>query len=261
MRMLTAAAGAAFLVLMAGPALAGDPRGSGCGGGCGHRPPPPPPPAPCCHGGPNTNINVNVNASARASASASASASSRFHARTFDVGSVRRGHAGGGVVYVGGGGYGGDFGGYGGGPVYYGPIETLGPACPSAPFGYIVTGFGRDELRPSWCGYRHEAHDRGGRYGYSERHGSRAYETYEAYESYEEYGAWEEGYLAGGYDRRRDCDCHDDRPPAPYPPAYLPEPPRYEPPRPERPRSHRPDRPRRSHPPRQQYRQEPGERG
>ncbi len=257
MRMLTAAAGAAFLVLIAGPALAGDPRGGGhgCGGGCGHRPPPPRPPA-CCHGG-NTNINVNVNASARASAAASAGAF--INARTFDVGGMRRGHAGGGTVYVGGG-YGGDFGGYGG-PVHYGRLETLGPACPSAPFGYIVTGFGRDDFRPSRCGYRYEEHDRGGRYGYSERHESTVYESYEAYESYEEYGAWEDGYVAEDRDRRRDCDCHGDRPPAPYPPPYLPEPPRYEPPRPERPRSHRPERPRRSPPPRQEYRQEPGERG
>lgn len=258
MRTLTTAAGAAFLVLIAGPALAGDPRGGGCGGGCGHQPPPPPPPAPCCHGGPNINVNVNANASARAAASASAR--SLISARTFDVGAVRRGHAGGGVVYVGGG-YGGDFGGHLGGPAYYGPIETLGPACPSAPFGYVVTGFGRDDLRPSRCGYRYEAHDRGGRYGYSARREFVAYESLETYESYEEYGAWEEGYRVEDDGRRGDCDCHGDRPPAPYPPPYLPEPPRYEPPRHERPRSHRPERPRRSQPPRQEYRQEPGERG
>ena len=251
MRMFTAVAGGAFLVLIAGPALAGDPRGGGhgCGDGCGHRPPPPP---ACCHGG-NADIDVNVNAGARAHATAR----SYLNARTFDAGMTRRG----GVVYLDGG-YGGHFGGDYGRPAYTRPVETLGPACPPAPFGYIVAGFGRDDFRPSWCGYRgYEAHDRGGRYGYSERRESAAYESYEAYESHEAYGAWEEGYIDEGYDRRRDCDCHGDRPPAPYPPPYLPEPPRYEPPRHERPRTHRPERPRRSHPPRQQYRQEPGERG
>lgn len=251
MRLLAAAAGVAFLLVAAGPALAGDPRGGGEGcGGCGRRPPPSP---ACCHGG-NADINVNVNASARAAAAASAT--SYFNARTYDVGALRRGYAAGGVIYAGGG-YGGDFWGPAG-MAYYGPIETLGPACPSAPFGYIVTGFGRDELRPSWCGYRsHGGYDRGGRYGYSERHGSAARESYEVYESRTAYEAWEEERFV----ESRDCDCQGDRPPAPYPPPYLPEPPRYEPPRHERPRTHRSERPRRHHPPRQEYRQEPGERG
>lgn len=210
MRMLAAAAGAALLVLTAGPAMAGD---HGGGPGCARCDYPPPPPPPCCHGGQ--------------------------------------------AVYLDG--YYADYRGYTGRPVPYGYAETAGPACPSAPFGYVATGFGRDDLRPSWCGYRQDGYDRGGRYGYSRRHESRARESWEVRESYEAYGAWEEGYVVDDDDRwRRDCDCRGDRPPAPYPPPYLPEPPRYEPPRHERPRSHRP---RRSHPPRQEYRQEPGERG
>jgi len=255
MRALTLSA--ILALLAAGPALAGDPRGGGH-----HRPPPGPPPAPCCgHGGGSHNVNINVNAQARASAAASAT--SHFNARTYDVGGVRGRGFGGGTVYVGGG-YGGDAGGYGyvGGPVYH-DIDRRVLACASAPFGYVVTGFGRDGRRPPSCGggyeYVYEDHDRGGRYGYSERHDSyeessyESYESYEEYEAYEEYGAYESYPDDARYDRdRRDCDC---RGPAPYPPAYLPEPPRYEPP--SYPRPYEP----RREPPRQQYRQEPGERG
>lgn len=272
MRMLTAAAGAAVLILLASPADAGDRRGGGghqpqpptpcCHGGGGPRPPAPP------HGGGNTNINVNVNASAQAYASAGASARGYLNARTYDVGSYRGGYAGGGTVYVGGG-YGGDAGYYSGGPAVYDDRVLEAPACPSAPFGYVVTGFGRDDYRPSRCGYRYEdaGYDRGGRYGYSERHEGYAESRYEVRESYSEYGTYEEGYIredGRGYEDRRDCRCDDDRPSAPYPPAYLPEPPRYEPPRhvsPPPPRAHRPQPPRRPAPPRQEYRQEPGERG
>jgi hypothetical protein len=222
-------------------------------------------------------VNVNVNASARAFAEASAT--SHLNARLYDVGGVRGRGFGGGTVYVGGGGYGGDIG-YGsvGVPVYY-DIDRRVLACASAPFGYVVTGFGRDGRRPPSCGgyvrYEDHGHDRGGRYGYSERHDSyeeRSYESYESYEAYgyEEYGAYEYGgrdhgsdYGIGDYERgyidgRADCDC---RAPAPYPPTYLPEPPRYERPAPPPARPHPPRRPRNAAPPRQQYRQEPGERG
>lgn len=241
MRMLTAAAGAALLILAASPALAGGPTGGGHPGG-GR-------PGPCCgHPGggvPNVNVNVNASASASAQAFAGASAVSHFNARAFDVGGVR-GRSSGGVIYTGGG-YAGDVGGYYGGPVYYNEVAWDGYACASAPFGYVVTGFGRDDRYPPTCG-REDQRDRGGRYGYRERHDRYEESRYESYESYEEYGAWEGGH------ERRDCDCrHDDRA-APYPPAYLPEPPA-----PPRVREHR--RPRPSQPPRQQYRQEPGERG
>jgi len=216
-------------------------------------------------------VNVNVNASARAFAEASAS--SHFNARLYDVGGVRGRGFGGGTVYVGGG-YGGDAGGYGygyGAPVYY-DIDSRVLACASAPFGYVVNGFGRDERRPPSCGgyvrYEDHGYDRGGRYGYSERRDSyeeRSYESYESYEAYGygEYGAYEDqgaNYGIGDYERgyidgRADCDCRE---PAPYPPPYLPEPPRYEPP----PRAtERPYRPRREAPPRHNYRQEIGERG
>ena len=281
MRALTFSA--VLALLAAGPALAGDPRGGGH-----HRPPPGPPPAPCCdHGGGSRNVNINVNASARAFAEASAT--SHFNARTYEVGGIRgRGH--GGTVYVGGG-YGGDAGyGYVGAPVYY-DIDRRVLACASAPFGYVVTGFGRDSRRPPSCGgryeYAYEDYDRGGRYGYSERHDSYEERSYESYESYEEYGAYEEGVYAGAdYDRRderrddyredyrdeayaarqydrgymdgrRDCDCRPDGrdgepyyavpPPPPAPPVREPE--------------IDTSRPYRPQPPRQEYRQEYGERG
>ena len=256
---------AAFVLLAAAPAVAGD-RGGGHPGGPCCAPPPPPPPA-CCNPGGSRNVNINVNASARASAEASAFAGSYFNAHAYEVGGMRRGGSGG-TVYVGGG-YGGDVAyGYAGAPVYY-DIDRRVMACASAPFGYVVTGFGRDGRQPPSCGayveYEDHGSDRGGRYGYSERHDSYEESSYESYESYEEYGAYEAYEEAGAYsdhdryDRdRRDCDCRER---APYPPPYLPEPPRYEPPAPPPARPHRPRRPRHDGPPPQQYRQEPGERG
>lgn len=204
MRMLNLAAAAALLILVAGPALAGGPTGGGghpgggrpgCGG-CGHS------------GGGSRNINVNVNANASASASASASARSYLNARAYSVSGVR-GAVGGGTVYVGGG-YGGDGGYYGGGAIYNEEIYE-GRACASAPFGYVVYGFGRSERRPPACVATtvcRDSGDRGGRYGYSERRGcdggrreerhhsrGRSGGSYESYESYEEYGSWSGGYV------------------------------------------------------------------
>lgn len=298
MRILNAAVGAILLILVASPALAGDPRGGGhsgggCGGGCGGggHPPPSPPPPP--HGGGyNGNINVNVNANASANAGAGASAGSYFNARAYDVGGIRGRGYGGGTVYVGGG-YGGDGGGYYGGGAIYNEEVYEGRTCASAPFGYVVAGFGRNGRPVPACvansgGCRDNA-DRGGRYGYSERHscgGGRredysyeqgSYSSYESHESVEEYegscgggcgggpdvgiGDYERGYIdgrnsCGGCDHDDHGDDHD----APYPPPYQPEPPRYEPPAPPA-RPYRPSRPRPSQPPRQDYRQEPGERG
>ena len=298
MRMVNLAAVAAFAILVASPAIAGDPRGGGhpggggcgssCGGG-GHQPPPHTPPPP--HGGGyNSNINVNVNANANAYAGASAT--SHFNARAYDMGGFRGGGYGGGTVYVGGG-YGGDGGPCCGGGAVYNEEIYEGRTCASAPFGYVVGGFGRNGRRAPACvantgGCRGDD-DRGGRYGYSERHscgGGRredygyeqgAYGSYETYESYEGYegscggscgggpdvgiGDYERGYIDG----RNSCGgCgHDDQGDgdhAPYPSPYQPEPPRYEPPAPPA-RPHRPSRPRPSHPPRQHYSQEPGERG
>lgn len=300
MRMLTVAAGAAFLILAAGPALASGPTGGGHpggygghpGGGCGS-----------CHSGGARNINVNVNANASASASASASARSYLNARAYSV-SGARGAVGGGSVYVGGG-YGGDVG-YYGGPVYYNEVAYEGRACGPAPFGYVLGGFGRDERYAPVCGNRYyEDADRGGRYGYSERRDSYEASRYEEsrYESREEYSSYEAGgvyrdadygrreerrgdredYVAWGaheYDRgymdgRRDCDCRaDGRDGAPYVPmpepapyGYGPEPmpaPVYEAP----PAYEAPMTPNQYYgiggegpPPRQYYSQEPGERG
>ena len=277
MRMLTAVAGATLLILAATPVLAGDPRGGG------HHPRP-----PCCGHPGGGNINVNVNASASARAFASASASSHFNARAYNVGAIRGGAVGGGVIYSGGG-YGGDFGGYYGGPVYY-EAAWDGYACASAPFGYIVSGFGRDGRRAPSCGRGgyYEDHDRGGRYGYSERHDGYAESRYESRESYEEYEAYEYGedygaarYAEAGYDSRddqreyrgdeayeareydrgymdgrRDCDCRPDgRDGEPYFEAPLPPPPHYREPEVDT------SRPYDSLPPRHGYRQEPGERG
>ena len=281
MRILNAAVGAALLILVASPALAGGPRGGGgghpgggCGSGCGgggHPSPAPPP-----HGG-GYNGNINVNVNANANAYAGASAGGYFNARTYDMsgfrGSFGGGGYGGGTVYVGGG-YGGDGGGYhGGGPIYNEEVYE-GRTCASAPFGYVVAGFGRNGRRAPACnagsGGCQVDVDRGGRYGYSERHscgvGRReevrvSYEesrSYERREEYREESSWSDGYRGG---QSHDCGCdhygvHD----APYPPAYIPEPPRYEPPAPPA-RPYRPERPRPSQPPRQHYSQEPGERG
>jgi hypothetical protein len=301
MRMVNLVAVAAFAMLAASPALAGDPRGGGhqggggsCGGGCGgggHQPPPYTPSPP--HGGGfNSNINVNANANAFAGGSAGG----YFNARTYDMGGFRGGGYGGGTVYVGGG-YGGDGGACCGGGAIYNEEVYEGRACASAPFGYVVNGFGRNGRRAPACvantGDCRDDVDRGGRYGYSERHscgGSRredygyeqgSYSSYESHESYEAYGGrcggscggrpdygigdYERGYIDG----RNSCggcapDGHDDDHGgddyAPYPPPYQPEPPRYEPPAPPA-RPYRPERPRPSRPPRQHYSQEPGERG
>jgi hypothetical protein len=292
--MVNLAAVAAFAILAASPAFAGDPRGGGhpgggaCGGGCGgggHQPPPYTPPPP--HGGGfNSNINVNVNANASANAFAGASAGGYFNARAYDVGGIRGRGYGGGTVYVGGG-YGGDGGYHGGGAIYNEEVYE-GRTCASAPFGYVVSGFGRSDRRAPACvatSVCRDGDDRGGRYGYSERHScggggrqadyrsyedSRAYGSYRSYESREEYreeSSYGGGYGYGGHDGGgsyggRDCACdHDRGHDTPYPPPYLPEPPRYrpDPAPPARPRP--PHRPRPSQPPRQHYSQEPGERG
>ena len=281
MRILNAAAGAALLILVASPALAGDGRGGGqhgCVGGCGHRPTPHT--LPPSHGPDyNRNINVNVNALS------GASERGYLNARPYDVSGSRGYGYGyrGGAVYVGGG-YGGDVGGYYGAGAVYNEEVYGGRACASAPFGYVVSGFGRDGRQAPACAARvcREGDDRGGRYGYSARHNcggdphdaygaygeSRARARYGAYRAREEYrqdSAYGGGEAYGGSrvsDGRSDCGCyhgagHDH---APYPPPYLPdlsrdaapEPPTYSPP---------PHLPRPSTLPRQEYRQEPGERG
>lgn len=280
MRMLTVAAGAALLILAAGPASAGDrdPRGGGHpAGGCGSR----------CGGGGHPgggNINVNVNANASARAYAGASASSHLNARAYNLGGIRGGAVGGGTVYVGGG-YGGDAGGYYGAPVYNELPYAGGRVCASAPFGYVLGGFGRVPRAPDCGGRYHDDRDRGGRYGYSERHEGYAESRYESRESYSEYEAYEGGWSSetdrGGryddafeareYDRgymdgRRDCDCRPDgRDGAPYIPAPEPG---YAPPYAPPPVYEAPMTPNQhygvgdqSPPPRQYYRQEPGERG
>lgn len=218
MRMINLAAVAALAILAASPAFAGDRRGGGhpgggggcgssCGGGGGHRPPPAPPPhtPPPPHGGGfNSNINVNVNANANASANAfaGASAGGYFNARAYEVGGIRHGGGSYGAVYVGGGG--GDVGGYYGGGAIYNEEVYEGRACASAPFGYVVEGFGRNGRRAPACVATtvcRDGDDRGGRYGYSERRGcdsggrredygyeQSSYSTYESRESYETYG-------------------------------------------------------------------------
>ncbi len=293
MRMLTVAAGAAFLILAAGPAMASGPtggHGGHPGGGCGS-----------CGGGGggNRNFNVNVNANASASASASASARSYLNARAYSVGGAR-GAVGGGTVYVGGG-YGGDAGGYYGGPVHYNEVAYEGRACAPAPFGYVLGGFGRDERYAPVCGNRYyEDADRGGRYGYSERRDSYAesryeenrYESREAYSSFEGGAVWRDAdhgrreeryedrgghdveYGAREYDRgymdgRRDCDCRPDgRDGEPYVHAPEPAPYGYAPEPPPAPVYEAPMTPNQYYgiggeapPPRQYYSQEPGERG
>lgn len=297
MRMLTAAAGAVFLILAASPALAGGPTGGGhpgggrpgCGSGCGGG----------GHAGGSRNINVNVNANASASASAYAGASARsyLNARSYTVGGAR-GAVGGGTVYVGGG-YGGDAGGFYGVPIYNEAVYE-GRACAPAPFGYVLGGFGRDERHAPVCGSRYyEDGDRGGRYGYSERRESREESRYEEsrYESYEEYGSFEAraDYRDAGYGRRdgrheerrddhiigareydrgymdgrRDCDCRPDgRDGEPWVPAPEPAPYGYAPEPPPAPVYEAPMTPNQYYgiggeapPPRQRYSQEPGERG
>ena len=301
MRMLTVAAGAAVLILAASPAEAGDPArgghpggghpGGGCGscsgGGGGH--PGGGHPGGGYAGG--ANINVNVNASANANAYAGASAGSYLNARTYNV-SGARGVVGGGTIYVGGG-YGGDGGGPWSGPVYYNEAVYEGRACGAAPFGYVLSGFGRNQRAAPVCGGGYEQQgDRGGRYGYSERHESRyeesRYESREAYAVYEGRTAYAaddghreeryedqgQGYGSHGvieYGRsdtggRHNCGCRanvrDGEPytalpePAPYVPA--PEP-LYE--APMTPDQYYGTGGQTPPPPRQHYSQEPGERG
>ncbi len=298
MRILNAAIGAVLLILIASPALASDPRGGGgphgggssCGGGCGgggHPPPPPPPPPPHRppHGGGfngNINVNVNANANANANAFAGAGAGGHFNARAYDVGGIRGGGGSYGAVYVGGG-YGGDGGYYGGGAIYNEEVYE-GRACASAPFGYVVAGFGRNGRRAPACvansGECRVSEDRGGRYGHSERRdcgGGRreSYSSYEGSSHYESRETWREesSYSYVGYEGRRcgggcddggytpprppppshDCGCdHGGGRDTPYPPRYIPEPPRRYEPAPVPPSYPRP---------RHDYRQEPGERG
>ena len=281
MRILNAAVGAALLILVASPALAGDGRGGGggqhgCVGGCGHRPAPytlPP------YHGPDYNRNINVNVNALSGTSERG----YLNARPYDVSVIRGYGYGGGAVHVGGG-YGGDVGGYYGAGAVYNEEVYGGRACASAPFGYVVSGFGRDGRQAPACAgpVCREGDDRGGRYGYSARQGcgtdpheaygsygeSRARARYGAYRAREEYrqdSAYGGGEAYGGSrvsDGRSDCDCdhgagHDH---APYPPPYLPDLSRHD--APERPTySPPPHRPRPSTLPRQEYRQEPGERG
>lgn len=288
---LAAALGAGLL--MAGPALA-DPRGGHGGGNGGSHPPAPPPPA-CCqgggHGGGNANVNINVNASA--SASAYAGAGGYINARGYDFGGV--GYRGsGGVIYTGGG-YGGDGSGggyYGGGPVYAERPNGCG-APPSAPFGYAVSGMGRDYrnapvIRPeagcSGGGTPRPCHspceggsssqsyevyyeertesgstwtreDRGGRYGDSRSHEQqdRGRHPPAPTDGWVNYGCGcgSSGGSGGGSDRPYGDD-HDGEQDHRSDGDYRPPPPRYEPPAPLPAPPHRP---------RQEYRQEPGERG
>jgi len=288
MRMLSVAAAAAFLILAISPALAhgsmGEPHPGGerPGGGCGS-----------CGGGHSGGgtINVNVNASANANANAFAGASARsfLNARTYSV-SGARSAVGGGTVYVGGG-YGGDAGGSWGGPVYYNEAVYEGRACGAAPFGYGLAGFGRNERYAPVCGGGGHEHqrDRGGRYGYSERHDryeerrhqESRYESREAYavyeartayaaevdqgrrdERYDERGHRDDATSAVEYDRgymagRRDCDCRADGGDGePY--GSWPEPVHQVPMTPNQHYGIGGETPQ---PPRQHYSQEPGERG
>ena len=274
MRVLTSAALAALI--LSSPALASE-RGGG------HRPPSPPPGH--CGGGcrpPAPNINVNVNANA--SASAGASARSYINARAWSSGYVH-GAVGGGTI-ISGGGYAGDYGyGLGGGYVHVDsrPVR-LAPA--SAPYGYVVHGFGRDyPVGGPWM-RRDDRYGREGRWREEEYRRDEFSEHYERWESSEEYrretaAAWEfeiigresRAYDRGYDDGRADCDCrpeprHEEPPHAwasPNPPHHEPEASeyRYEP-GPGRPYYGDlppPDAEPMAPPPRHNYRQEPGERG
>lgn len=222
------------VMALALPAEAGGPRG----GQGGHRPPP----APCCgHPGGNVNINVNAAAAAQASAYAGAQARSAIQARGWSGYSAGRTAVGGGTVYVGGGGYVAEGATYGG-PVWHGPVAPVAVAGPSAPFGYVVEGFGRPYGRgpapweaSRWArvedrtsSYHRDA------YAYREdtyredayretRHGS-AYEArYPGWSEAEAYAYWEgraeDAYRSGYGDGRADCDC---APPHPRPPHGHP---------------------------------------
>lgn len=265
MRLLTSAA--VIALVLSSPALAGERRG-------GHRPPP----GHCgaaCRPPVNANVNVHVNASA----SAAASARSYIQARAYSSGLSRRG-TGGGTFIIGGGGYGGDYGwiGHGGGYVHV-DDRDLRPAGPSAPFGYVVTGFGRD-IRAGGSTRRLDRYGHEGRWrdpqwgaedaGHYERWETSAEyrEQVEAAWEYEIIGresrAYDRGYDDGRIDGRADCDCRHDAPPPYHAPAPYHEPAPYSQPAPgqayfgDLPP---PDAPPLQAPPRHNYRQEPGERG
>lgn len=254
MRVLTSAALAALI--LSGPALASE-RGGG------HRPSPPPGPCGGCRPPVNTNVNVNVNADSHASASAR----SYINARTYSS-STARGYVGGGTVIYGGGyagdhGYGGAWG-VGGGYVHVDDRDLV-TAPPSAPFGYVVQGFGRDYRTGGPHVRRDDRYGREGRWRDERRDAaSDHYERWERSETYrrETEAAWEteitgresRAYDRGYSDGRADCDCRapEPRPEPRYDPGHgvpyygdLPP----------------PDAPPVGPPPRHGYRQEPGERG
>lgn len=225
----------ALALVLALPAEAGGPRG---GHGGGHRPPP----APCCgHPGGNVNINVNAAAAAQASAYAGAQARSAINARGWSGSSIGRTAVGGGTVYVGGGGYVTEGAVYGG-PVFHDAVTPVAVAGPSAPFGYVVEGFGRQYGRgpapwevSRWSrtdargsayheetyAYREDAYYREDVRAYEAvRHGS-AYEArYPGWSEADAYAYWEgraeDAYRVGYGDGRADCDCAPPHPRAPH---------------------------------------------
>lgn len=252
MRIILTGLGVAAALLLGGVAQAGERGGHGGGHGGEGRPP-----APCCAppGGGSVNINTNVNVSARAEAHARASAygSAVGGARAWSSGVLERHAVGGGVVYVGGGGYAADYGAVGSGAVYH-EVDSRGLAGPSAPFGYVVYGFGRNYPVGGYGGYGERRgdrysdrrDDRAYGYGYEDRRrGGHAYQyeaEYEARYSREEswygeatvetwrderredrQGDWREherveAYRRGYADGRADCDCGP--PPRPYEPRH-----------------------------------------
>ena len=257
MRVLTSAALAALI--LSSPALASE-RGGG------HRPSPPP---GSCGGGcrPPVNANVNVNVNANSSASARSYINARSYSST-----MTRGYVGGGT-FIHGGGYAGDYGyagdwGVGGGYVHVDDRDLV-TAPASAPFGYVVRGFGRDYRVGGPEVRRDDRYGREGRWRDERRTtASDHYERWERSETYrrETEAAWEQeiagresraydrGYDHGRSDGRADCDCRgsDPRPESRYDsghgaPYYGDLPP--------------PDAPPVGPPPRHGYRQEPGERG
>ena len=252
MRVLTSAALAALI--LSSPALASE-RGGG------HRPSPPP---GACGGGCRPPVNTNVNVNVNANRHASASARSYINARTY-ASSQARSYVGGGTVVYGGGyvgdyGYAGDWG-VGGGYVHVDDRDLV-TAPPSAPFGYVVHGFGRVYRAGDREVRRDDRYGSEGRWrddresdGYSEHYARwERSETYrretEAAWEYEIIGresrAYDRGYDHGRSDGRADCDCRPSGPrhePDAGVPYYGDLPP--------------PDAP----PARHGYRQEPGERG
>lgn len=192
-------------LVTAGSVSAGE-RGGGHGGGYGGG-------APGCgscgggHGGYNGNINVNVNASA--SASAYAGASSYINARGYSSYNAVRG---GGYTYGGGGG--GGYDGYtGAGPGYGGGYALAEPvmAGPSAPFGYVVQGFGRDYYRGGYSRTvetsRYSQRELREDHGYREDYGYRD-DRDDGCDA--RYDRCEDGY-DGGYDRGYEGSGYDDR--------------------------------------------------